>query len=278
MESNASNAEGDDVSERQWSIVHLILTAVLIVWSGLANTGVIFDRSVGGLSDLTRNAFTPASWAFAIWGPIYLALGAMTLFGVYRAFAYGRSSDFVSQLGWPFALAQLACSLWLAVWLLEAILASVVVMTILLGSLYLCIGRLDMERWDAPWSIIALVWWPMSLYFGWITAAWVANLSSAFVAMGLGFPQTAAWAIGSAIGLTAVHLTLIARRNMREAALVAVWALIAVGSRHWDAPLSSAVFLGTTGCAAVLLIAVAVHGARNFTWPPAESPADGSHS
>ena len=260
-----------EVGVRSWSVVHLTLTVLLITWSGVSNSGLVFETGVGAISDQTRNAFTPASWAFAIWGPIYLALLAMTLFGLRRAFGLGRSSDFVAQLGWPFALAQIACSLWLAVWLLEAVFASLVVMTILLGSLYLCIRRLDMERWEAPWAIIALVWWPMSLYFGWITAAWVANLSSTLVDMGLDLPQTSAWAIGAALGLTGVHLALIARRNMRESALVAVWALVAVGARHWDAPLASPVFLATTACVVVLLIAVTAHGLRNFTWPPREA-------
>ncbi len=256
---------------RRWSIVHLSLTVVLIAWSGLANSGLIFDRSVGSISEMTRNAFTPASWAFSIWGLIYLALLVMTVFGVRRAFGSGRSSDFVEELGWPFALAQLSCSLWLAVWLLEAVFASIVVMTVLLGNLYLCIRRLDMERWNAPWTIIGLVWWPMSLYFGWITAAWVANLSSFLVTLDFDFPATPAWAIGAAVGLTAVHLVLIARRNMREASMVAVWALVAVGARHWEEPFSSAVFLSTTVCAVVLLVAAGIHGARNFNWPP---PAD----
>lgn len=259
---------------RRWSIVHLSLTVVLVAWSGLANSGLIFDRSVGTISEMTRNAFTPASWAFSIWGLIYLALLAMSVFGVRRAFASDRPSDFVTQLGWPFALAQVSCSLWLAVWLLEGVFASIVVMTVLLGSLYLCIRRLNMERWNAPWTIIALVWWPMSLYFGWITAAWLANLSSFLVTLGFDFPATAAWAIAAAAALTAFHLVLIARRNMREASMVAVWALVAVGARHWDEPFSSAVFLATTVCAVVLVVAAGIHASRNFVWPP-PAPSSG---
>lgn len=259
-----------DLTVRRWSLVHLALTAGLIAWSGIANSGAVFDQSVGAVSALTRNSFTPASWAFAIWGPIYLALLLMTGFGVRRAFLRRRSARFVSQLGAPFALAQIACALWLAVWLSEAVLASFVTMTVLLACLYLCVRRLRMEKWDAPWSIIALVWWPMSLYFGWITAAWFANLSSLLVWLDLALPRTSTWAIGAAVALTAVHLGLIHRRNMRECALVAVWALVAVGARHWDAPLESSVFLGTSVCALVLLGTVAVHGARNFTRPPPE--------
>lgn len=261
------------MSARAWSVMHLALTLLLIAWSGMANSGLIFESDVGSISERTRNAFTPASWAFSIWGLIYLALAAMAVFGVQRAFGSERSSRFVDQLGWPFALAQVACSLWLLVWLLERVALSFLVMSVLWVSLYLCVRRLDMERWDAPWSIIGLVWWPMSLYFGWISAAWLANLSALLVSLGLTLPQTPGWAIGAALGLTALHLALIAGRNMRESSMVAVWALVAVGARHWDAPLSSPVFLATTACALVLLAAAGIHARRNFTWPPRDHPA-----
>ncbi|MEK9500280.1 hypothetical protein [Gaopeijia maritima] len=258
------------MNTRSWSIVHLVLTIALVVWSGLTNSGLVFEQSVGEISDQTRNAFTPASWAFAIWGLIYAALIVMGLFGVRRAFGSARSDAFVQQLGAPFAVAQLVCMAWLAAWLTGAFTLSMVLMTALLASLYLCVCRLDMERWDAPWPIIAFVWWPMSAYFGWITAAWLANLSAWLVALGSSLPTSAGWAIALAVVLTLVHLTLIHSRNMREASMVAVWALVAVGARHWDAPMESPVFLATTACAATLLIAAGAHARRNFTWPPRE--------
>ena len=34
-----------------------------------------------------------------------------------------------------------------------------------------------MERWDAPVQKIVMVWWPVSVYFGWVTIATVANVS-----------------------------------------------------------------------------------------------------
>lgn len=259
------------MNTRRWSVVHLALTVALVIWSGLTNSGLVFTASVGEISDRTANAFTPVSWAFAIWGLIYAALVAMGVFGVRRAFGSGRSDAFVAQLGAPFALAQIACISWLAAWLTGRFTLSLIVMTALLAGLYACIRRLDMERWDAPWSIIALVWWPMSLYFGWITVAWLANLSAWLVARGSDLPTTAGWAIALAVVLTAAHVGLTVRRNMREASLVAVWALVAVGARHWDAPLDSPVFLATSACAFVLLTGAAVHGARNFTWPPPET-------
>ena len=81
------------MSVRRWSLADLSMSGVLVVWSGLANSGLIFDRRVGAISDMTRNAFKPASWAFAIRGPIYVALLVMAAFGVRRAFASVRWSE-----------------------------------------------------------------------------------------------------------------------------------------------------------------------------------------
>jgi len=264
------------MTTRRWSVLHLLLTVGLVVWSGLTNTGLVFDRSVGDVSDATRNAFTPAGWAFSIWGLIYLALIGMTSVGVWRAFRSSRPVAWVDRLAGAFALAQVACIGWLAAWLTERFLISFLLMSVLLGALYTCVRRLDMERWDAPWAIIIPVWWPISLYFGWITAAWLANLSAWLVASGLELPRSAGWAIGLAVVLTGVHLALIFGRNMREASMVAVWALVAVGGRHWGAPLESPVFVATSVCAIVLLVAAGVHGARNFTWPPTDGAREPS--
>ena len=38
--------------------------------------------------------------------------------------------------------------------------------------------RLNMERWDAPFPIIAFVWWPICIYSGWIAVATIANATT----------------------------------------------------------------------------------------------------
>jgi hypothetical protein len=145
----------------------------------------------------------------------------------------------------------------------------------ILICLLVCVKKLDLEIWDAPLPVIAFVWWPLSLYAGWISVATIANI--------------AAWLNGSydiAIS-TQVYATLammtvaflvnagmVFYRNMREFALVGVWALVAIYMRFKD-PIDiidsdNASLIATTALslAVILGLIIMVHGARNFKTNP----------
>lgn len=267
------------VSKRRiLALAHAAATVLLVVWNGVSNSGAVFENTVGEISRRYETPFTPADYAFAIWGPIYLGLLAMAGFGIRRAFAsaadaspggrWHARSAFVHQLGLPFLAAQIVCGLWLWAWLTGAILISLLLMVTLWVLLMSCIVRLDMERWDAPFTIIAFVWWPMSLYSGWITVAMLANLSSYLASCQLAFVQAPGWAIALA-GLLAVgNIALIWTRNMREFSAVAVWALIAVALNQEGPDASLALRWAAWGAAAAVFVSIAVHGLLRFTWPP----------
>ena len=119
-----------------------------------------------------------------------------------------------------------------------------------------------MERWDAPLKVIATVWWPICAYSGWIAVATIANIS-AYLAKTewevLFSAQQWTVIMISVAGL--LNLFMIYNRNMREFALVGIWAITAIAVRHWsELPLIkwTSVFW-----AAMLFIAVALHGYRN---------------
>jgi hypothetical protein len=266
-------------SHRRFAVGHAVLTSLLVVWNGLANSGAIFARNVGQVSRSYETPFTPAGYAFAIWLPIYVGLLAMAIFGLVRAFEGrepSRRRDWVRELGWPFALAQIVCGLWLVAWQTEHIVLSFFLMLLLWQLLMQCVLRLNMERWDAPWKIISLVWWPMSLYSGWITVALLANLSSMLDALGLAFVQTPAWTLGLAAVLLTFNIALVWTRNMREFSMVAVWALVAIALRHApDGPqgvIRTASFAG----AALLLVSSVAHAVLRFSLPPKEPPQTNS--
>jgi hypothetical protein len=268
----AQERPDERTAERRWAVTHTLATVLLIVWNGVSNSRRLFLYTVGEVSDLYPSSFTPAGYAFAIWGPIYLGLLAMCGFALRRAFssAGGDASRraFIAQLGAPFVGAQLACGLWLWAWLTDSILLSLLLMMMLWALLVWCVVRLDMERWDAPWSIIALVWWPMSLYSGWITVALLANVSAYLASLGVGLVTSPGWAISLALVLTAANLVAVWTRNMREFSMVAVWALMAVFVRFLgDADFASVRW--TALAAAVILLGSSItHGVRNFSWPP----------
>lgn len=283
-------------SVKRWAVAHFLATLLLIVWNYVANARVLFAATVGEISDRYSSAFTPAGYAFSIWGLIFLGLLALGVFGLRRAFG-GRGSGagleaapspstqadaalpdhfqtaFIQRLGAPFLLAQLVCGAWLAAWLLEAIWVSLALMVALWGLLLWVIVRLNMERFDAPWPVIAFVWWPLSLYSGWINVALFANVGAAVAAVSPRLAQTSALAIALAAVLVVTNLAMIFFRNMREFSAPAVWALVAVFARHRGS--SDIPELGWAALAGAGLIggAAVLHASRHFTWPPRRGPS-----
>jgi hypothetical protein len=265
------------MSRKFTSILNLISVILLIAWNGYANTGNYNGRSVGELSDEYDNLFTPAAYAFSIWGIIFVMLLVFAVYGLYVSFSKvhqakkkNYKTDFIQTTSPWILAANIFCGLWVALWLDEHIAASVVMMLGILFCLLMCIRQLDMEIWDAPFPIITFVWWPLCLYSGWISVATIANI--------------AAWLNGTydIAFATQVHITLLMMvvaflinlgmviyRNMREFALVGVWALVAIFMR-FRVPMDGVSEIATNqiayvalGLASILTIAVVIHGARN---------------
>jgi hypothetical protein len=68
------------------SAANLIITLLLIYWNYLSNTGFIDGKTIGNVSDKYSSLFTPAGYAFSIWGIIFIGLVAFAFFAVYLAF------------------------------------------------------------------------------------------------------------------------------------------------------------------------------------------------
>lgn len=257
-------------SARVWAVAHSVATVLLIIWNYWANTGGIFDQSVADVSDRLMTSFTPADYAFSIWGIIYLGLLAMCGYEIKQAFFTspnsGTSRKWIATLGPYFLVAQIACGLWLFAWLSGAVLASLLLMILLLGMLLISIARLNLERTNPPWQTVAFVWWPLSLYSGWITVAFLANLSSYLLSINWTIVSQPGWAIALAALLTLHNLAMIFWRNMREYALVAVWALVALFVRFSDSDVYSSVGISALVAAAVLFIAATFHARKSLTW------------
>ncbi len=260
--------------KRVISILNLLIIIILIAWNGYANTGNYNGNTVGDLSAEYNNLFTPASYAFSIWGLIFLMLLVYGAYGVYSAFAKAKTlqprsyrTNFVVTTFPYFLVANIFCSLWVALWLDEMIGASVLCMVGILISLLMCIKKLDMELWDAPFPIITFVWWPLCLYSGWISVAIIANVAS-YLNTTFIFSQQEQIIVTIAMIVIAgiINLLMIWYRNMREYAAVAVWALIAIYIRHQDTTTSIAITAIVV--AVVLLVNTAIHGYKNRATNP----------
>jgi hypothetical protein len=250
-------------------ILNTLTLIFALVLNGLAGSGVFGGRSVGDVSAQYDTLITPAGYAFAIWGIIYLLL---ILFVGYQWVAWLKNRDdtALKQTGGWFALGNIANGLWIVVWLNEYMALSVALILILLITLIVLTFRLRLEIWDAPVRTIAFVWWPIVFYLGWIVVASVANVSVYLVSIPWqgGFLSPVAWALVMIVIATAIYLLLVFTRNMREAALVGVWAFIAIAARQGSA--HPAIGITAWVAAAILLIVIAWHGYRNRTTSPME--------
>lgn len=223
----------------------------------------INGNTIGGLSAEYNNLFTPAGYAFAIWGPIYIGLLIFVIFQVYRSFLNQPKDERLFKTGPWFFIANFANASWVFAWLYEYTLLSIILMLIMLGSLIAIIIKNNMERWDAPFKIIGFFWWPICLYSGWITVATIANISAYLAKLGWsgGFLTEVQWAIIMIIAATIINITIIYTRNMREFALVGVWALVAIYVKQVDENTTLA-YVGLIA-ALLILVNISYHGFIN---------------
>ncbi|MEL7586205.1 MAG: hypothetical protein AAGU19_05785 [Prolixibacteraceae bacterium] len=219
-------------------IALLILNSITLLFTLVANylwgTGATGGTSVGEISSRYETFFTPAGYAFAIWGLIYLLLLA---FAGYQWFAWlkHRDSQYLKLTGMWFALGNLVNGFWILSWTSGSIGLSLGLIGILLLSLLVLMVKLRLETWDAPVRIIAFVWWPVCIYLGWIVVATMANFSVLLVKL---YPDGAIatqdfWTIVMIALACLVYVLLVYYRNMREAAFVGIWALTAIAVKQW---------------------------------------------
>ena len=248
--------------KKTYAILNLLVSAGVIFWNYWANTGNIGGKTVGELSDEYASLFTPAGYAFAIWGIIFIGLLVLSGYQLKLAFSGGPHSESILQMGPWLIFANLGNAVWLWFWLNEQTGWSVLIMLFILFSLIQVILKLNMERWDAPIPVIALLWWPISAYSGWIAVATIANISAYLAKENwLALFSEEIWTVIMVGVAGALNLFMIYTRSMREFALVGVWAILAIAVRHWGE-----IALIQWTCVVwliVLFLAVFTHGMKN---------------
>ena len=217
-------------------IANIIAFVLMVFVNYLSNTGAINNTTIGNVSDSLNTLFTPAGYAFSIWGIIYLFLLGFIIYQSRSLFKKVRDDEFILKIGWYFVLSCVANVLWITFWLYGYVNFSVLCIFVLLYSLLKIILNNKMELWDAPISIIVFLWWPFVIYSGWITVASIVNVSAYLMDMGwdgFGISETT-WAIIMIIIAGIINLLVIWKRNMREFGLVGIWALAAIAVANWE--------------------------------------------
>lgn len=207
---------------------------ITITINYLSVAGIFGGQTVKEISDKYHNYFTPAGYAFSIWGFIYLGLVGFVVYtgrGLFIANVYEASKDDeVTNMGWWFVVSCLANSFWIVAWTHDLMGISVILIFLLLFSLLKIITHTRMELDYHPFKKYLFIFWPFAIYAGWITVALIANIAVWLTKIGWnGWGMSPiSWTIIMIVIACLINVLMILKRNLREFGLVGIWALIAI--------------------------------------------------
>jgi hypothetical protein len=214
-------------------IINVAATVLTLLLNGLANALPINGQSTGAISDRFEVFFVPAGYVFSIWGVIYIALIAFT---VYQALPAQRENPLLRRIGYLYAFSGLMNSIWILFWHYNIFSATMVVMLALLGSLIAIYLLLEIGQTPVSRTVKWLVHIPFSIYLGWITVATVANATSLLDYLnwdGFGISGQV-WAIIMLLAATAITAGMILTRRDIAYSLVIIWAFIGIAVKQQE--------------------------------------------
>jgi len=213
------------------AVLNLIGFLAVVVINALANALPLAGKTTGQLSDQYPNLFVPSGLTFLIWGVIYILLAVYVTYGIIQSIKMpAQAASFMQRIGFLFIITCIANVAWIFSWHYEALPLSLIFMVILLGTLAAIYIRLKIGTSSAGSAEKYLVHLPISIYFGWITVATIANVTAVLVAYKwnrFGISEQL-WAI-IMIGIgTALALVVLFYRKDLFYTLVVNWAVLGI--------------------------------------------------
>ncbi len=213
-----------------YPIVNGVALVSTIVMNYLSNTGVFNGQTMKTVSDAYFNYFTPAGYAFSIWGLIYLALFAFVFYSGRTLFNSKTQEPILEKIGWWFAISCVANSVWVVAWLYLYPALAAFIMLIILFSLWRIIFIIQPEMVKSSFKRKLLILFPFSLYVGWISVALIANVAAWLTKInwnGCGI-SAEYWTIILIVIAGLVNVLVHFKLNLKAFVAVGIWALIAI--------------------------------------------------
>lgn len=217
------------------SILNLLALLIHITVSYFTQLKLINEQDVGEVSDRYESLFTPDGLTFAIWGVIYTALLFFCIYHTRMAYKQAdtyHANETITRMGPWFILNNTGAAIWLLVWTKGLITASTGLIIFQLLTLIIIHLKLNIHDPHAKVDSKIFIQFPLSIYFGWLTIATIANISVYLLASGWrGFGldyspmQWTRIMIGVAVFLST--LIIFSRRNVFFG-LVVIWALYGI--------------------------------------------------
>jgi len=225
-------------SARARQVLTVAVFIVTVAINAAANALPINGQLTAEISDRFRVFVIPAGYVFAIWGLIYVLLGAFT---VDQARPSRAADPTLRRLGWLPALTGVLNSIWVLLFQYEVFVLTVPVMLALLGTLIRinAITFADRARLRGTWAWTVRI--PFSVYLGWITVATIANIAQTLDAVGFDGFGVQPEHIASAVLLVgiAITATFVWRFADVPYGLVIVWAYAGIVVKESQTPIVS---------------------------------------
>jgi hypothetical protein len=197
----------------------------MITTNALANILPINNIGTGQVSDSYPNLFAPIGLTFSIWGLIYLLLA------VYVIYQF-KKDGFVSKVNIYFIISSLANILWIFAWHYDFIGMSLVLMLIILFCLIKIAETLNRESLSIREKFLIRL--PFSVYFGWITVATIANVTTLLVSLnwsGAGVSNEA-WTVVVLLVGTLIGVWRMFKDKALAYGVVFIWAYLGIYLKH----------------------------------------------
>lgn len=207
---------------------------LMITLNALANILPINGLGTGQISDAYPNLFAPAGITFSIWGIIYLLLGVYVIsrFGYQTQLGDPQKENALKKVSIAFIVSSVANALWIIAWHYLSFFVSLLLMLLILMCLMTASIALNKIK------LSSIEWWtiklPFSVYFGWITVATIANVTTLLVSLdwsGFGISNQV-WMImiliiGALIGIITIY-----RQKDIPYGMVIIWAYGGILLKH----------------------------------------------
>ncbi len=238
----------------------LVAFAVVVLVNGLANALPFNDQTQAEISARYPSLFTPAGFAFSIWGLIYLALLG---FVIWQALPAQRDSAKIASISRLFQVNCAMNALWMVAWHYDFLALSMLIMLVILVTLVLIYRRLLASIESAPFVEHLVLYLPFSIYTAWISVATIANatvlqLASGWNDIGLSAIE---WTLFKLAVAGAVGATMIVKVRDVPFALVIAWAAYGISVKQSATPAVSA---AAQTLSVLMLLLVLVEAARRL--------------
>ncbi len=261
--------EGPIMKQQIVRILVIVSFIAMVVVNALANLLPINGVTSAAVSDSYSNLFAPAGITFAIWSIIYLLLGIYSIYqlGVFQKNPETLPNEALDTMAVPFTISSVANLMWIFAWHFNIIWLSLILMIVIFSMLAWITLIIQRSLQQQQWTSIQrfAIQTPISVYFGWISIATIANMTTFLVSIdfsGFGISDDI-WMIAVVIiGLFVGVITTMKNHDIAYG-IVFIWAYFGIYLKHtspsgfdWQYPIIIWTVVGSIAILTITLLYV----------------------